>query len=666
MSEDLSGRPRVRLNLESLRKEAKQWLRTLRGIKNDSADGIESDSADGIETDSETNAARDRLRRTFDPIPETITLRDVQHALAREHGFPGWTDLRQSLNPDSATVQKALQQFEEKAQALFDAYHLGTPEALERHYRLTWHRRAWQAMRAYVQLDLGKRPQHEGDDVPITIEDARYLIAIEHQFESWDDLQAFVEQLPAGYAITASPVGVASSRNDDATPLISSREWGRVLEILREHPDAVLHANGQMTDEMLAQVAQIPHITSLRLDNCKQLTDDGVRHLASLPNLRELDLSSTRVTDDGLRVLRQLPQLRSLGLVMTMVTDKGLAHLEHCNELERLHLMWTHTGDGALRALAGKQKFTHLWSGNNMTDDGLSLLHELPQYKQWHGGEGTLGILREDNMPTQLLLRGAITDRGVAKLRELNGLTVLHLDDCALSDSAQAVEPLTTLAHLAKFGTDPKNAWMSVIARMPALRFLGIQDAEISDAAWVDLGASQSIENIWGRRNTDLRSTGFRALGRMPRLRGLSVSCKHVDDDALAMLPDFPALRELMPMDVPDASYRHIGKCTELEALLLMYCRDTTDAATEHITGLSKLLRYFNSYTTISDRTPQLLSAMDSLEKVSLVACNNLTNAGVTQLARLPNLKELEISGNALTPAVQKSFGSRVKVKYSH
>ena len=102
------------------------------------------------------------------------------------------------------------------------------------------------------------------------------------------------------------------------------------------------------------------------------------------------------------------------------------------------------------------------------------------------------------------------------------------------------------------------------------------------------------------------------ALAAMPALRGLSVSCLNVDDEGIAALPAFPALRELMPMDVPDAGYRHIGKCDRLESLILMYCRDTTDAATEHITGLPNLSYYFNSYTTITDRTPELLSTMDS------------------------------------------------------
>lgn len=650
MSDEVAGRANARLNIESIRKEAKQWLRLLRGDPADPA----------------TIAAQERFARALNPAPENPTLRDVQHALARELGYTGWTQLKQTLSPDSEAAQKALQQFEEKAVALFDAYRLGTPDALERHYQLTWHRRPWHAMRTYIQLDLGKRPANEGDDVAITLDDARYLIAIEHDFESWDDLQAFVDKLPAGHAITSSPVRVASSAEEGATQLIVSREWARVLEILAAHPDAVLDANGQMTDEMLAQAAEIPHLTVLKLGNCKQLTDAGVRHLAKLPRLRELDLSHTRVTDDGLKVLRELPGLRSLNLVMTMVTDAGLQHLEHCHELERLHLMWTHTGNGAIRVLAGKKNFTHLWSGNNVTDEGLALLHELPVFKQWRGGEVKMGLLQDEITPNQLSLRGAITDRGVAQLRGLDGLYVLHLDDCALSDSAQALEPLTTLPHLGKLGMDPKNSWMSVIARMPALRFLGIQDAEINEDAYEDLSHSQSIEYIWGRRSYGVGSRAFRALGRMPSLRGLSVSCKNVEDGALAVLPEFPSLRELMPMDIPDASYKHIGRCVELDELLLMYCRDTTDAATEHIAGLTKLRRYFNSYTTITDRTPEILSGMDSLEKITFDACNNLTNAGVASLARLPNLRELRVAGNALTPEVKKSFGPRITVHYSH
>jgi len=152
----------------------------------------------------------------------------------------------------------------------------------------------------------------------------------------------------------------------------------------------------------------------------------------------------------------------------------------------------------------------------------------------------------------------------------------------------------------------------------------------------------------------------------MPALRGLSVSCLNVDDSGLATLPNFPALTELMPMDVPDNGYRHIGKCEKLESLVLMYCRETTDIATSHIAGLPNLKKYFASYNRITDRTPQILSTMDSLEVVTFSACALLTSAGIATLARLPRLRELDVGGMPnVTEDVVRVFAPSVHVKYS-
>jgi hypothetical protein len=151
----------------------------------------------------------------------------------------------------------------------------------------------------------------------------------------------------------------------------------------------------------------------------------------------------------------------------------------------------------------------------------------------------------------------------------------------------------------------------------------------------------------------------------MPALRSLAVSCLNVGDQGVAALPSFPALRELMPMDVPDLGYRHIGRCERLESLVLMYCRETTDAATEHIARLPNLTSYFNSYTAITDRTPQLLSEMDSLERITFDACHGLTNAGIARLARMPRLREVRVSGIGMTADVGAAFPPRVDVSFA-
>jgi hypothetical protein len=203
---------------------------------------------------------------------------------------------------------------------------------------------------------------------------------------------------------------------------------------------------------------------------------------------------------------------------------------------------------------------------------------------------------------------------------------------------------------------------MPYIAAMPRLRFLMCQDTSAGDDGFAALSRSQTIEYIWGRRCHNLRRRGFQALSTMPALRYLSVSCRNVDDEGLASLPHFPALRELMPMDVPDRGYRHVAR-TKVESLVLMYCRDTTDAATEHIASMTTLRKYFVSYNLITDRTPELLSGIDTLEEVTFDSCAGLTNDGIRHLARLPRLRRLSVGGMPrVTRDVAAAFPPHVEV----
>ena len=636
-------RPTPRRNLESLKKEAKRWLAALR------------------ENDPE---ARARLARAIPKPPDEPTLRDVQLALAREHGFAGWSDLKDAIE-SQVSKPGMLATYEDMADALLQAYRTGTPEDMERHYRLTWHRRAWEGMRSYVQYDLGKRPKSPGDDVPITIDDARYLVAVEYGFENWKDVERFAQSAQSFGAqlLAAKPIRlVRPDEYGDEEILSASRNWHEMVNLIAAHPDARLDCGGQATDDVLALLANVPAITSLRLGGSHALTDEGLRALARLPNLRELDISGIPISDAGLEVLFELKKLETLNLAGTRVTDRGIGVLETNRTLRDVNLLWTNTGDGAIAALAGKPKLAHFMTGSGVTDSGLAMFSQWPVYKTWQDGAANMALLSYRAAPNQLALRGRITDRGMQHLRGLDGLFALNIDDSALALTAAALGSLLTLPNLGWLGADAKDDWMPYIAQMPRLRFLGAQDTSASDDGFVALSRSRSLEYIWGRRCHNLGTRGFKALANMPKLRGLSVSCLNVDDDGVAALPSFPSLRELMPMDVPDAGYRHIGKCSELESLVLMYCRNTTDAATEHITSLKKLSYYFNSYTTITDRTPELLSGMESLERVTFDGCHDLTNAGVSKLARLPKLKQLRASGRGLTPGLARLFPSRVKV----
>ena len=69
-----------RTTLDHLKREAKRWLKS-----------IQSNDREAVE----------RLRRTLPSAPAAPTLRDVQHALAREHGLQGWTALKNRVASDA-------------------------------------------------------------------------------------------------------------------------------------------------------------------------------------------------------------------------------------------------------------------------------------------------------------------------------------------------------------------------------------------------------------------------------------------------------------------------------------------------------------------------------------------------------------------------------------
>jgi hypothetical protein len=313
----------------------------------------------------------------------------------------------------------------------------------------------------------------------------------------------------------------------------------------------------------------------------------------------------------------------------------------------------------------GKHKLCVVMSGVDVSNAGIPLFHEFPVFKTWQGGKPSMELLDYEAGPNYLGLRGPFNNTGLANLAGLDGLFALNVDDSKLSVTGPGLAPIVNLPNLGWLAFDAKNDAMAYIAAMPKLRFLMCQDTMAGDEGFVALSRSQSIEYIWGRRCHNLRARGFTALAAMPALRGLSVSCKNVDDEGLSALPRFPALKELMPMDVPDAGYHHVGRCQNLESLVLMYCRDTSDLATEHIAGLPKLKKYFASYTKITDRSMEILSRILSLEEISFYGCPAVTNAGVVALARLPRLRKLEVSGPKITSACATAFSPHVKTRFS-
>ncbi len=400
----------------------------------------------------------------------------------------------------------------------------------------------------------------------------------------------------------------------------------------------------------------------------KRVTDKDLARLARTPQLQELIIDG-QITDRGLDVLSQLRELRVFKMYWQgNVTDQGIANLRFCDQLEEVDLLGCNTGDGAIAALAGKPKLRQFKTGRNVSDDGLALLQQFPAFKTQPDEEPEFGLMSFSAEPTNLLIDGPFTREGLNKLRGLDGLVGLsffwHTSNLR-GDDLQCLEDLSNLAYLGCQGELCNDDAMQHIAALPKLRMLMGQGTVATDEGFKSLSRSQTIEYIWGRECPNLSSPGFIALSRMPKLKGLAVSCKFVDDAALASLPDFPSLKELMPMDVSDDGFRHIGRSKKLESLILMYCRDTTDVATSHLVGMPNLRKYHAGYTLITDTSLELLSRIKSLEEISFEGCKFITDAGIPHLATLPHLRDISIGGCPnVTPSAITGFASSVRVNY--
>jgi hypothetical protein len=260
-----------------------------------------------------------------------------------------------------------------------------------------------------------------------------------------------------------------------------------------------------------------------------------------------------------------------------------------------------------------------------------------------------------------------MTDGAMERLARLDFVTSVNVCGArALTDDG--VLHLARMPQLEELSVGGGHApltdrGLAALRHLPRLRRLAMCWAQgVTDAGAANLAPCERLESV-DLMGTPTGDGALRALRGKERLGDVKTG-RAVTDAGVRHLHDFPALRQLMPMDVTDAGFRHVGACRGPEDLWCMYCRDTGDQATEHVAGLS-LRSYYAGKTRITDRSLELLGRMTSLERVELWETEGITDAGIAALHRLPRLRQVEISG---APRVTRrgvaGFAPGVRVVY--
>jgi hypothetical protein len=648
---DSTPRLPERPSLDQLRKQAKELLKQLR---------------------SGNQAAAERLRRHKSNVSDPI-LADAQFVLAREHGFESWPRLVHYL---LAAQPAELEQHRRIAEDLVRVYNAGDAEAATRLNVLFHSALNIDQIRDFIRDKLFNVPDTERRIDNFTLADAQLVVAQLYGFRDWDDLvqssnKPATDPHSAPFVLSSKPpfyrIDWTNNSIEPRQPM-SSKDWEKIGAVIKELGLTAVNSAGLIGDDDLEILSQLDQITSLNLDGSKRLTEKGLRCLARMPQLRKLIMGG-QLTDRCLESLAHLHELRVFQMYwQAKVTDRGIANLRFCDHLEEVDLLGCNLGDGAIAALAGKAKLRRFKTGRNVSDDGLALLQQLPAFKTLPAEAPEFGLMSFEAESNNLLIDGPFTRKGLNHLRGLDGVAGLsffwHTSQLR-GDDLQSLDGLSNLVYLGCQDSLCDDDAMRHIAALPKLRMLMGQGTVATSAGFESFSRSQTIEYFWGRECPNLNGHGFIALSRMPALKGLAVSCKFVDDAALASLPDFPSLKELMPMDVGDDGFRHIGRNQQIESLILMYCRDTTDVATSHLTGMANLKKYHAGYTLITDASLELLSRIKSLEAISFEGCKFITDAGIPFLTTLPRLREISIGGcPKVTRAGVTGFASGVRVNY--
>jgi hypothetical protein len=239
------------------------------------------------------------------------------------------------------------------------------------------------------------------------------------------------------------------------------------------------------------------------------VTDADLRKLLRLPYLTTLDLSLTRITDQGMQEIKNLAGIVDLNLYYAeYVTDEGLAAIKGWKKLKRLNVHGTKISDTTLEHIAGIATLEQLNIGSAMiTDVGLERLTSMPNLKSLTMGGNKLG------------------DAGLQALRQMPGVTYLDL--------------------VGRQGTDA-NIWAISMSDRGLDAILSLKELRELRLGCTSLGVGVEGARFATVSAISVTTRWLEQMKSLPKLERLKLQgCQKVDDESLAVLAAFPALREL-------------------------------------------------------------------------------------------------------------------------
>ncbi|MBN1505775.1 MAG: hypothetical protein JW955_02960 [Sedimentisphaerales bacterium] len=410
---------------------------------------------------------------------------------------------------------------------------------------------------------------------------------------------------------------------------INVESWHDLAWLTKLRPDDLYSLGFAYTDRRVkpgdARLKPVTHLTGLKelsFGNT-DITDWGMKMLASFPSLEQLDLN-VRVTDRSMVHVAQLSSLKRLYFPGTAkVTNAGLQHISKLTSLEELYL-GQGIGDAGLAHLRGLPRLTYLAVyGPGFTDAGMVCVKAIPSLRIFSVHEGY----------------SRIGDAGLAHIAELPNLELLCL---------HAMQGVT-------------DAGIVHLTKMRSLRKLEIGGSQVTDKGLSSLKQIKTLEHLdLPQDQHGITDAGLTHLAGLPNLKHLRISRIHFNDPARNKeyytdrgLADITRLRQLEELHIgsigiTDAGMDSIAELTNLKTLHMFGCEKVTDKGLAKLTALKSLKNLDISHSRLTIAGLGVLNSMTGLTRLDV---GDLERGGaVLNLSGLVNLEDLSLGFRPRSP----------------
>ena len=270
----------------------------------------------------------------------------------------------------------------------------------------------------------------------------------------------------------------------------------------------------QCTDAIVSILRGLQQLKVVSLER-SAITDESLKTLATCPSLTRIELGNTVVTDEGIKHLAVLKQLEFVSLDGTGVSDRGIAALGELPRLWGLNLTGTRVGDEGIAHFP--LQFPHLevirLSKRQLQSFSIQMQVDDQQRSRLEATPNK--ILKNADTPM-------ITDRSLAVLAKLPKLRSIAIEDSAITDNGLwHLAEKTSITGLDLSRTKVTDAGLAHLAKLAELDWLTLEQTAVTDDGLRHLFGMKKLESIYVDQTAVTEDGAAKLRAAVPGIRNI-------------------------------------------------------------------------------------------------------------------------------------------------